>query len=54
MTTTISSIERAALPDASGNCPLCPRLKAFREDLVQRALAAAMTDASLRADQCSA
>jgi uracil-DNA glycosylase len=35
MTTTISRTERDAMPDASGkpgrDCPLCPRLKTFRE-----------------------
>jgi len=40
MTTTISRIKRAALHDASGkpgrDCPLCPRLKAFREEWRRR------------------
>jgi uracil-DNA glycosylase len=40
MTTTISRIERAAMPDASGKpgreCPLCPRLKKFRQEWRRR------------------
>jgi uracil-DNA glycosylase family 4 len=40
VTTTISRIERAALRDASGkpgrDCPLCPRLKAFRQEWRRR------------------
>ena len=40
MTTTISRIERDAVPDASGkpgrDCPLCPRLKTFREEWRRR------------------
>jgi uracil-DNA glycosylase len=40
MTTTISRTERDAMPDASGkpgrDCPLCPRLKTFREEWRRR------------------
>jgi uracil-DNA glycosylase len=40
MTTTISRTERAAMSDASGkpgrDCPLCPRLKEFRQEWRRR------------------